>query len=135
MVVIEDLARELADLYDIDLGAARADVEAYASQISDETPAEGLVYDENGGFALTEQDADVIRAQMSSVYGSANIDIDEARDELRDAQSMVDTFDRHLGRRDAAVRTALAKSVPVKDIAADTGLSRARIYQIRDGRR
>jgi hypothetical protein len=34
-----------------------------------------------------------------------------------------------------AVRAALAANVPVKRITALTGLSRARVYQIRDGRR
>jgi hypothetical protein len=34
-----------------------------------------------------------------------------------------------------AIRTAIAAGVSTLDLAAETGLSRARIYQIRDGRR
>lgn len=37
--------------------------------------------------------------------------------------------------RDDRVRAALAAKVPIKQIMAETGLSRARIYQIRDQRR
>lgn len=130
MVTIEALAQELSDLYDIDLGAARADVVAFADQISDDPE----LYDIDGGNALSDTGAGLIRDQMSSVYGSGSIDMDEARYELRSAQALVDAADE-LGRRDAAVRKALATSVPVKDIVADTGLSRARVYQIRDRRR
>lgn len=38
-------------------------------------------------------------------------------------------------RRDAAIRQALTDGVPVADLVTQTGLSRARIYQIRDHRR
>lgn len=131
MIAIDTLAIELSDLYDIELEAARADVTAFADQISDEPQ----LYDIDGGNALSDTGADLIRDQMSTVYGSGSIDMDEARDELRSAQILVDVADEQLGRRDAAVRNALAKSVPVKDIVADTGLSRQRVYQIRDGRR
>lgn len=39
------------------------------------------------------------------------------------------------GGRDDAIRTALTEGVSVADLVRETGLSRARIYQIRDGRR
>lgn len=39
------------------------------------------------------------------------------------------------GRRDGLIREALNARVHVEDLAADAGLSPARIYQIRDGRR
>lgn len=38
-------------------------------------------------------------------------------------------------RRDQLIRDSLAAGVRVRDLVADTGLTRARIYQIRDGRR
>jgi hypothetical protein len=38
-------------------------------------------------------------------------------------------------RQAVAIRAALAAGVPVADIAGVTGLTAARIYQIRDGRR
>jgi hypothetical protein len=34
-----------------------------------------------------------------------------------------------------AIRTAIADGVSTLDLATETGMSRARIYQIRDGRR
>jgi hypothetical protein len=55
--------------------------------------------------------------------------------ELTVAQADVNAGDERLARRDAVVRRALAGRVPVREITALTGLTRARIYQIRDGRR
>ncbi len=37
--------------------------------------------------------------------------------------------------RDEAVRKAIADGVPVATLAEQAGLSKARVYQIRDGRR
>jgi len=50
----------------------------------------------------------------------------------RAAQRAVDDLDVS---RDNAIRQALASEVPVSQIAEMTGLSRSRIYQIRDSRR
>jgi DNA-binding phage protein len=51
---------------------------------------------------------------------------------LRHYREMVKATERDLAR---AVHEDLADGVPVARIARDAGLSRERIYQIRDGRR
>lgn len=56
-------------------------------------------------------------------------------DKVAHAQADVDQQDERLARRDAAIRSALSEGVPVREIVAHTGLSRERVYQIRDGRR
>jgi len=56
----------------------------------------------------------------------------EAVDALRQAEEVVAEATR---RRDDAVRRAIADGVPVASIAEQAGLSKARVYQIRDHRR
>lgn len=52
------------------------------------------------------------------------------------ALAMTETArDEALAARDAGIRAALAEGVPAAEIARLTGLSRMRIYQVRDGRR
>ena len=51
---------------------------------------------------------------------------------LRQAEEVVAEATR---RRDDAVRRAIADGVPVTTIAEQAGLSKARVYQIRDHRR
>ncbi len=56
----------------------------------------------------------------------------EAVDALRQAEEVVAEATR---RRDDAVRRAISDGVPVAAIAEQAGLSKARVYQIRDHRR
>ncbi len=60
-------------------------------------------------------------------------------DEVKAAAAAVEqarlALERAEQRRNTAIRAALADQVPVSEIAAATGLSRLRVYQVRDGRR
>lgn len=56
----------------------------------------------------------------------------EAVDALRQAEEVLAEATR---RRDDAVRRAIDDGVPVAAIAEQAGLSKARVYQIRDHRR
>jgi hypothetical protein len=56
----------------------------------------------------------------------------DPRDELRQTVAHLASL---ADRRDQLIREALAADIRVRDLVADTGLTRARIYQIRDGRR
>lgn len=58
--------------------------------------------------------------------------LEEAVAALRQAEEVVAEATR---RRDDAVRGAIADGVPVTAIAEQAGLSKARVYQIRDHRR
>jgi hypothetical protein len=53
----------------------------------------------------------------------------------RTIQDYKDCVDEAVEERDDLIRRLLAGGVAVKDIKAKTGLSRERVYQIRDGRR
>lgn len=59
-------------------------------------------------------------------------ELGEAVDALRRAEDVVAESTR---RRDDAVRRAISDGVPVTTIAERAGLSKARVYQIRDHRR
>lgn len=57
---------------------------------------------------------------------------EELLEDIADAVRSVHYYEEE---RDALIRSAVADRVPVTAIAEKAGLSRARIYQIRDGRR
>ena len=71
------------------------------------------------GIAVARLDPAMSRAQSAAEL-------------VRYYREMVKTAERDLAR---AVHEDLADGVPVARIARDAGLSRERIYQIRDGRR
>jgi uncharacterized coiled-coil DUF342 family protein len=54
---------------------------------------------------------------------------DELRAELRQTVAQLGQL---ADRRDELIRECIAAGVRVKDLVADTGLTRGRIYQIRD---
>ncbi|MEU3528803.1 hypothetical protein AB0E62_33980 [Streptomyces sp. NPDC038707] len=53
----------------------------------------------------------------------------------RAIQDYKDCVEEAVEERDDLIRRLIAGGVPVKDITAKSGLSRERVYQIRDGRR
>lgn len=63
-------------------------------------------------------------AKIPAGYLPVRLDVDEMRRRAFNSSG-----------RDDAIRSALAEGVPVATLVSETGLSRARIYQIRDGRR
>ncbi|MDM4761898.1 hypothetical protein QT381_02625 [Galbitalea sp. SE-J8] len=60
---------------------------------------------------------------------------DPLADAVRAEQETADAHARAVRTRDDAVRAAITARTSVAKIVEATGLSRARIYQIRDGRR
>jgi hypothetical protein len=135
LIGIDNLAREMAAKYDIDQAAAYADTNAYADQISDDPELYG--YDEDDGGAVTEAGAEIIRAQMATVYENDNFE-QQAQDavvKLQETTARVKELDTAQDDRDTAIRHALQVGLPVRVIHEHTGLSRERVYQIRDKRR
>lgn len=59
-------------------------------------------------------------------------EVEAAAGAVREARGALAEAER---RRDEAIRTALEQGVPVTQIASATGLTRMRVYQVRDGRR
>jgi hypothetical protein len=129
MITLEELAEEFSTRYDIEPAAAREAVSVYTDQMIDDPRL--YEYIEGEQEKVSDQGAALLRQQMSAVYGSGNPDIDDARDEVRSAVGLIKSGP---GRRDAAIRAALKLGVPVKDVMADSGLSRQRLYQIQNGR-
>lgn len=54
---------------------------------------------------------------------------DDLRTELRQTVAQLGQL---AGRRDELIRECIAAGVRVRDLVADTGLTRGRIYQIKD---
>lgn len=114
---------------------------------ADQAAADPDVYD--GGYGLYKQfttarvwlytwRALIERDGLFSAQAEAGMNILRHRpvlSELADAQHAVNLHEQQLARRDKAVRSAVEADVPVIRIADMTGLTRGRIYQIRDGRR
>lgn len=121
-----ELAAELARTHGIDEGAVAQAVEVYA----------GPGQLDGGDGDLSAGDAEHIRgalaAQMAVDAGVPLDDVAEATRELRALQEDVEDADR-VWR--AAIRGAVAAGQRVVDVAAAAGVSRERVYQIRDGRR
>lgn len=128
MIEIRDLAAELADKYDTDTAAMLEPVQTYAGQINDDPE----LWDEDAE-ELTLAGANIVRGAVAVWMGD---DSQEALvSELMEAQEDVNKQEERLERRDAAVRAAMKGPMSADWIAQLTGLSRARVYQIRDGRR
>lgn len=124
-----ELAAELADSHDITNEAARQAIDAYAEQLAelDHTTI---------GDELTGEQADDIRralaAQEAVDTGDLLVDVYEATEVKRAAAETATDADREWR---AAIRAALASGQRVADVADAAGISRERVYQIRDGRR
>ena len=124
MTTTKALAAQLADERDVPLTEMFEIVRAYADQFDDE-------YDCETG-ELTDAGAQVIIEQMAA---AAFTIVPSMLDEIAAAQALVDAAEDNLLARDTSIRAALSEGVPVREIVAHTGLSRERVYQIRDGRR
>jgi hypothetical protein len=81
---------------------------------------------------ITDEAADTVREQLRGEPADPDplLTVAEATQDLRDAQAQVDEAE---ARRDAAVRAAIERGMRIVDIAEAAGLTRGRVYQIRDG--
>lgn len=127
MTAIEALAAQAAEERDVPVADMLEIVKVYAGQISDDTD----LYDVETG-EISDAGAELIIGSIASaaLYNSASV-----LDDLVEAQGDVDRQDERLSRRDSLLRKALSEGIPVREIVEHTGLSRERVYQIRDGRR
>lgn len=120
----DELATELAAAHDITGDAAAEAVTVYADQL--------------GAAAgdLTAEDADHIRRALEAhLVHDVGTPLDAVADTTRELQALrAATEDAEQAWR-AAIRSALHAGQRVVDVAEAAGISRERVYQIRDGRR
>lgn len=124
MITRTDLAADIASARDIDRSAAAEAVEVYAEHLG-VAPGD-----------LTDEDVEHIRraldAHMAHDPGGPLDEVADATESKRRADEAAADADRAWR---AAIRAALADGQRVVDIAETAGVSRERVYQIRDGRR
>ncbi|NUO57293.1 MAG: hypothetical protein HOV78_11555 [Hamadaea sp.] len=86
--------------------------------------------------ASVDSDAEVEVAELDEIRELMNTvaveDLVDARDKLADARADLRAAEQDLQR---AVREALAEGMPAKRVGEVLGVSRARVYQLRDGKR
>jgi len=120
----EALAADLAARHDLDETAAVEAVTIYAEQLG---APDG---------DLTDTDAEhidlALQAHLTHDTGRPLDVITEATEAKRSADETAADADRTWR---AAIRNALADGQRVVDVAEAAGISRERVYQIRDGRR
>lgn len=129
---LDILTARISGRLGIDEAAARAALETYAAQVADHDGRTIDLDDLTDGDAAFLEGA-VAAAQRAGDLGDRELDIlaDAAR--ALDAAEQAAEAARH--DRDQAVRAAIFAGARIVDITAITGLSRNRVYQIRDGRR
>lgn len=117
------LAAELAETYDVDPDHALEAVNLHLEQLSeiDGVPVDEISADESG----------TIREAFWAAMSSSHVD---ALDDLADVRAKIDDLADLQAERASLVRKALRDGARVADIANASGLTRGRIYQIRDGR-
>ena len=126
------LATRISARHGVDTAFAAEAVETYIAQIED---VDGREIDRD---AITEDDADFIIAAFASAQRAGDFgtrELDDVADATRasdDAESAAHTA---MVARDRAIRHALARGARVVDVMSASGVSRARIDQIRKGGR
>lgn len=78
---------------------------------------------------------DLPRSVDSAPAGSPPFDQADLVAAVADLESAQAAVTHATARRDELIRRAIAAGTPVKELATTTGMSLARIYQVRDGRR
>lgn len=124
-ITTRDLAYEIADTRGISRGSALEIVSTYLDQLAQDDDID-INHDDTPGMYVDEVHATVVNA-IDGLQASALRDLSEVRDQLA-------TFDKLQKHRIDLVCRALTAGARVVDITAASGLTRARIYQIKDGR-
>ena len=131
-ITAHDLATAIHHKHGVGFDFAAEAVEYYIAQI------EGLEGREIDRDDITEDDADFIipafaSAQRAGDFGARQLDdVAQAAQAVDTAQS---TLDQAMVDRDRTIRHALARGARVVDVMSASGVSRARIDQIRRGAR
>lgn len=129
---LDILTARISGRLGIDEAAARAALETYTAQVADlDGRTIGLddLSDDDAAFL----EGAVAAAQRAGDLGDRELDILADTVTALDAAEQAAEAARH--DRDQAVRAAIFAGARIVDITAITGLSRNRVYQIRDGRR
>lgn len=124
MTTIADIAAAIAYHLDIDQGAALTLATTYAAQLDYPVPEGGQAPD----VEVTAEDAGHILSAAGVAQAAAAASV------LDDIVDAVGAIEAATVERDRLIRRAIADGVPRAAIASAAGLSRARVYQIRDGR-
>lgn len=126
---LNDLADDLVDSCDIDVDAARRSAEIYLGQIEDRF---GRVIDRRN---ISENDVTAVReAVVSGLHAlSAAAQVDDLAAASERVEAARRELDAKTSERTALVRKAVASGIPLPIVISASGLSRARIYQIKDG--
>lgn len=137
MTDINELAETAAKRFDIDEEAAVDIARVYLKQGAEAVGDDPRLIDEDD---LTDEQIDTVMTAIEAEMGNAHAADEQDLVELGDLRDRIALLEEQVARiseeRDRIVRRMLANAVvPVKDVADAAGLSRARIYQIRDGKR
>lgn len=137
MTDINELAQAAAGRFDIDEEAAIDIARTYLRQGAEAVGDDPELIDED---YLTDEQIDTVLTAIEAEMGNAHAADEQDLAELGDLRDRIALLEEQVARaseeRDRIVRRLLANAVvPVKDVAESAGLTRARIYQIRDGRR
>lgn len=128
------LVDELADVFDVDRVAARNAAEFYLEQIelNDERATMRVIDRTN----ISAADATaVVRAYAAQVFTfSTASQVDALTEASERVEAAKQEYDAATRERILLVRKALDSGVPLPQIVSASGLSRARIYQIKDDR-
>jgi len=128
---IDDLARTLADHHGIDTHAAAVDtVRVHVDEIRDDPE----LWD-TATRTLTSAGVEVITRAVDASYSVGAV-ATAAAQVLVELEEVTSEIGRLTARREVLVRTAMRRhELRRDDIAAAAGVTPARLYQIRDGRR
>lgn len=125
-----DIAAQIATRYGVDFDFATEAVEACLIRVGGG--------DDLDRDAITEDDADFIIGAFASAQRAGDFGVREL-DDVADAAGASDEAEAAahsaMAARDRAIRHALARGARVVDVMAAAGVTRARIEQIRKGRR
>lgn len=120
-----ELAREIAETHDVDIDSALEAVGVYLDQLA---TADNIEIDQE---EITDDQADAVRGAFTASLESTHVD---ALDDLAEVRDKLDVLAELQDERARLVRKALTLGARVVDITEASGLTRGRIYQIRDGR-
>lgn len=127
-----DVAVAIHHKHDVDTVFAADAVETYIAQIED---TDGREVDRD---AIAEDDADFIIGAFASAQRAGDFgarELDDVADAARASDDAEAAAHDAMVARDRAIRHALARGARVVDVMAASGVSRARIDQIRKGGR
>jgi hypothetical protein len=136
-ISIDSLAETIASVFGIDtLDAARQVVQVHVDQIADDADLyvpEACALTEAGALIVAEAIRHSYAGGFVATTATALLERIAVKEEKRRLAAM--EAQNYAEERDDLIRAALRTELRRTDIAAAAGVSEARLYQIRDGRR